>query len=266
MGEELAETHGAQSGSHGQAADSGTNQGTEKSHIDFSQTPDGRAFMSSVQSAADQRTAAEKRRADAAEAEAADLRRNVEQLSAQVDAIVGTLQNSDPDAAKLLVTEAAQKASQTELKQLREQLAESKQREEQARQAQQALQDHYNWWNTQATNMGLNPYDPAYQAAIKQAWDTNNGSIAMQALMALASKPKEEARQTMEPGFVSPPSGGTARSKPDQDQEAINKTRQAYQSEIDEAIRTHDETSKAHIRQKYRKIFRDKHGLPDIPG
>lgn len=230
MGDELEATPGAENGSQGQAADSTTDQGPGSTHIDFSQTPDGRAFMSNVQSAADRKTAEERRRADAAEAKAAEYQRTVEQLQAQVDAIVGTIQSSDPEAAKLVVTEAAQKASQTELKQLREQLADITQKQEADRQAKEASQraeyEFYAYWTSMAQQQGLDPNNPDYQAALRNGWSNNNGTVVGEALINLAINKRQGGSMSIsqEPDFVSPPSGGTAPKKKlsEQEREAMH--------------------------------------------
>lgn len=220
--------------------------------------------MSHVQSTEEGKTREERQRREEAERRAQEADERAEQILFQYQTVINTVQRADPEAAKLVVEEATKAASTVEVEQLKRRIEAAEQREAEQIAAQKAYQDHVNWWNSQANNMGLNPYDQEFQAAINVAWQSGNGTIAMQALMKLSGKTQQAQMHTSEPDYVGPPSGGSPRPR-NADEADIAKIKAQYDKEIAEAIGEHDETAKGHIRMKYRKIFQSK-GLPDIPG
>jgi len=208
MGEEFAQgVHGADAqtvGNHGQAAGTAEPSGPIRLNINLDNTVEGRALKAALQS----ETAEERRQRLAVEAERDALRMRLEQIEAQQDVVLGTIQQSDPDAYQFIVKEAALKASEKELEQLRQRVSQAEHSEAEQREAQQKYQEHFDWWGGQAANLNLNPSDPEFLTAVNQAWSNNNGTIAMNALVKLAGKQQAPAGEP-EPDYVSPPSGGS---------------------------------------------------------
>lgn len=134
----------------GQPQDSQSQPSEKPKAVDWTQDPKFREFQSSTQrriNEAVQRAEFAEREAKAREREAAQLRAAMEQLS-----------TIDPESAELLLERA-------ELERLRQ--FEADQRTEQ--QLQQQWQDWFQYHIDAAVAMGIDPYDPAYQQALRQA-------------------------------------------------------------------------------------------------
>lgn len=169
--------------------------------------------FNALKSIKDREVAAATRRAEEAERKARQAELRAEQVSAQASAMLQTVRDSNPEAADLLIKEAALAEKDAELQQARARLAELDRLEEEQRLAQEHEADARKWWNETAQKMGMDPNDPDYQRAVSETIVSGDQTYAQRALMGLSgNKPQHTQVDPEDPGdYVSPPTGGGGR-------------------------------------------------------